>query len=354
MVEAGYDAVVAARLASQMLAGPPGTSVEGVVGRLLAVQAQDGRGARLSVRSRSTGLEATDVDQALSRDRSLVITWLNRGTLHLVRTEDYWWLHQLTGSRLAPGSERRLRQLGVAPAQTARGVDVIIRTLTDEGPQSRHQLRQRLHSAGVAADGQALVHILVVASSTGAVVRGPMVGGHQAFVAVPDWAGPAPKALDSEEALARLARRYLVGHAPAGPTDLAKWAGVALGDARKGFAAIADEVVPAAPGLVALTVSTPPALPPPRLLGPFDPLLHGWASRRPFVGQHGSVVTVNGIFRPVALVGGRAVATWGLPGGRVTITPLEVVPARARRALERDGADVLRFLALPDTPVVFR
>ena len=116
MGETGRDEqLVVARLASQMLAGPPGTSVGGVVGRLLAVQAQDGRGARLSVRSRSTGLEAADVDRALSSERSLVVSWLNRGTLHLVRTEDYWWLHQLTAPRLARRSEARLRQLGVAP-----------------------------------------------------------------------------------------------------------------------------------------------------------------------------------------------------------------------------------------------
>jgi hypothetical protein len=80
------------------------------------------------------------------------------------------------------------------------------------------------------------------------------------------------------------------------------------------------------PGLGAGTAGIPMALPAPRLLGPFDPLLHRWASRGPFVGENGSVVTVNGIFRPVALVGGRVVATWGLPGGRVTVTPLEPLP----------------------------
>ncbi len=64
-------------------------------------------------------------------------------------------------------------------------------------------------------------------------------------------------------------------------------------------------------------------------------------------------MTVNGIFRPVALVGGRVVATWGLPGGRVNVTPLEPMPAPARRALARDGADVLRFLGLRPGPVAF-
>ena len=59
------------------------------------MQGQDPRGARLAVRARTTGLTAADVDRALT-DRSLLITWLNRGTLHLVRSEDYPWLLALT------------------------------------------------------------------------------------------------------------------------------------------------------------------------------------------------------------------------------------------------------------------
>ena len=82
------DATTASRLAAQLLVGPKPSSPEAVTGHLLAVQAQDPRGARLSIRPRSDGLTAADVDRALTDDRSLVITWLNRGTLHLVRSED--------------------------------------------------------------------------------------------------------------------------------------------------------------------------------------------------------------------------------------------------------------------------
>ena len=88
-------AVTAERCAAQLLGGDPAGSAEEVAGRLLAIQAQDPRGARLAVRARSAGLSASDVDSALMR-RSLIVTWLNRGTLHLVRSEDYWWLHPLT------------------------------------------------------------------------------------------------------------------------------------------------------------------------------------------------------------------------------------------------------------------
>ena len=344
-------AVVAMRLVSQLLAGRQARSAEKVVDRLLAVQAQDGRGARLSVRSRSSGLLASDVDYALSTKRSLVITWLNRGTLHLVAAEDYWWLQQLTTPQLAMGSERRLRQEGVSAAQAETGVAVIAEAVQSDGPQTRGQLRRRLDAAGVPTAGQALVHLLLAASLRGHVVRGPMSGTDHAFVSVPAWLGAAPPVLERHEALGRLARRYLAGHGPASPADLARWAGVTLGDARRGCDAIADEVTHLPDGLLLLAGSDPtPALPLPRLLGPFDPLLLGWASRALFVGKHAGVVTSNGIFRPIALVGGRVLATWGLAGGRVSIAPLEPISPRALEALVADAAEVLRFLGLPDAP----
>ncbi len=190
---------------------------------------------------------ATDVDASLSERRSLVVTWLNRGTLHLVAAEDYWWLHPLTAPRVTGQNDRRLRQLGVDGARTERGIEVIMGALRRHGPQTRDAPAVVLAAAGVA-------------------------------------------------------------------TGLA---------------------------------------PPPRLLGAFDPLLHGWRSRAMFVGAHRDVVTVNGIFRPVVLVGGRAVATWKLPGGVVTVDPLERLSAAVRVAVAEDGKDVLRFLGLEDRPVAF-
>src|SRR6516162_4789931 len=90
----------AQRLAAQLLSGPPADGTAEVARWLLAVQAQDPRGARLAVRARSRARSAADVDAALTRGRSVVVTWLNRGTLHLVRAEDYWWLHPLTTPQL--------------------------------------------------------------------------------------------------------------------------------------------------------------------------------------------------------------------------------------------------------------
>ena len=87
--------VIAQRCAAQLLSGSPARRVVDVVDRLLAVQGQDPRGARLAIRARTAGLFAADVDMALTADRSLLITWLNRGTLHLVR-----WLEVLSHQQI--------------------------------------------------------------------------------------------------------------------------------------------------------------------------------------------------------------------------------------------------------------
>ncbi|HVV88999.1 MAG TPA: winged helix DNA-binding domain-containing protein [Solirubrobacterales bacterium] len=310
----------------------------------MAVQGQDPRGARLAVRARSEGLAASDVDRALG-ERELIVTWVNRGTLHLIRAEDYPLLQTLTTPPLWTSCRTRLRQTGVGEAEAERGVETVARALTDGGPLTRTQLRERLDSADVPTAGQALVHVLFYASLHGVCVRGPMVGGGQAFVAVRDWLGEAPE-LDREAALGELARRYLVGHGPATAGDLARWAGLTLGDARAGLKKIARRIVDLGDGLVDLRRREDPApLPPPRLLGAFDPLLLGWESRERVVGEHRLLVTNNGLFRPFALVKGRAVATWRLPKGKVEIEHLEDVTKKATRELEADARAVEAYLS---------
>jgi Winged helix DNA-binding domain len=314
--------------------------VEAVVRRLLAVQAQDPRGARLTVRARSKGLVAADVDRALTNDRSVVVTWLNRGTLHLVCVEDLPLLQSLTTPQLRTGNARRLAQEGVSARQAERGTEVVLTALED-GPKTRSELREVLVSAGVPVAGQALVHVLFRTTLLGSVVRGPLVDADQAFVLVRDWLGaPAAAPPDRGAALTELARRYLEGHGPARDRDLARWAGISLGDARRGLGGVRG-LHEVDGGLVSLSRARTIGLPPPRLLGPFEPLLLGWADRTPIVGDRGDLVTSNGIFRPFALVDGRAVGSWSLARG---LQPFEPLAPDVTAALDADAADVRRFL----------
>jgi hypothetical protein len=367
------SAVLAERYAAQLLSGPPAGGAEQVTGHLLAIQGQDPRGARLAIRARSRGLTAADVDHALTTGRTLVISWLNRGTLHLVRAADYWPLHQLTTPQLQAGCDRRLSQEGLSPQDADRGAAIIERAVTDHGPLTRAQLAERLSSAGVRTAGQALVYLLFLASLRGSIVRGPMIGKQHGYVLARDWVG-APPALDRGAALGWLARRFLAGHAPAADRDLAKWAGLPLRDARRGLASIAAGLDDRGDGLVSLagpatrTDPSPPGSaqpglppgparpgpwpagpdqpgpPPARLLGSFDPVLHGWLSREPVLGRYERKIVLGGMFLPFALVNGHAVGTWTFTRGRVVLNPLEDIAVNDQQALQADAADVERFL----------
>ena len=336
------------RLYGQGLSGPPLKTPEAVVERILAVQAQDARGAKLAVRSRTSGLDSNDVLRAFN-DGSLVVSWLNRGTLHLVTRDDYPWLHALTAPRTVTANLTRLGQEGVTPSDAEKGLRVIRKAIGDQGPMSRIELRDLLDSKGIPTKGQAFIHVLMFSSLRGWLARGPVKGTEQQFVLVEDWLGKQPK-VDLEKAAAEMARRYLAGHWPATDRDLANWGGITLGQARTGLKAIASELEEGSEGQVKLKGSKAPAgMPPPKLLGPFDPVLHGWKSREFLIPAEDerAVVTTNGIFRPTILVNGQVVGIWRLAAGKLELEPFGDVSTRVRKALDIEAEDVKRFVS-PD------
>jgi hypothetical protein len=312
---------------------------------LLAVQAQDLRSARLAIRARTSGLSAADVDAALTDQRTLVVGWLNRGTLQLVRKEDYWWLHALTTPLVFAGNARRLAQTGVTAGAADRAVRAIARELAEDGPLTRDQLRDRVEAVRVPTAGQALVHLLMLACLRGVAVRGPFLGNNHAYVLARDWLGP-PRPVDREHALAQLARRYLSGHAPADERDLAKWAGLPLRDTRSGLSTIATELLQRSDRLLELKQTPNDGAPRACLLDQWDPVLVGWRSRGSLLEHYPRRASPEAHYRPFAYVRARAVATWGLRQGVVEIDePFTPLNRAARQELAADAADVVRFLS---------
>ena len=328
-----------------------------VVRHQLAVQAQDYRCARLALRARTRGTTVADVDGALTEDRSILITWLNRGTLHLVDREDYPWLLGLTAPPLMTAVRQRLARTGVSPAAADRAVAAIDRALADEGPLTRHELGQRLESAGAGGLGSGTIQVLFLTGLLGRTIRGPLRGGRHCYVRPEDWLGvPAPatalRGSERDRAVAELARRYLRGHGPATDRDLATWAGLPLRDARAGLGAIARELVEGADGLVDVRrdADRDPSRIPPRLLPMWDEMLVGWKGRAVVVPERNREAygtNMNGVIRAIVCVGGEAVGTWGIRRDRgtvtVDVTPLEEFSATTAAGVERDVADVVRF-----------
>ena len=172
-----------------------------------------------------------------------------------------------------------------------------------------------------------------------------MLGKQHAYALVRDWLGPQPE-VDREAALAELARRYLAGHGPADDRDLARWAGLPLRDARAGLAAIAAELERARgrPGRAGRRRRPPRSCRRRACSAPSTRCCSAGPRARRSSARTRQLVTINGIFRPFAMVEGRAVGDLAAGQGeghdRALGTDLEDGPA----ALDADAADVERFM----------
>jgi len=360
---------------AQLLSGRRPRSVAEVVRALGGLQAQDTPASRLAIRPRSTGLDADAVRRACNRDRSVVRTWAMRGTLHMVAAEDAGWLVGLLGPTFLAAGRRRRLQLGLDDRLCGRALEALPAVLAD-GPLSRAELVRALAAKGVKVgpDGQAPAHLVGYAALTGLVCRGPDLDGDEAsYVLLEEWAGsgrggpggsrrggpPENGVLEGDDALAELARRYLAGHGPAGPEDLAAWSGLAIGRARQAFDLVAGELAeveldgrrlwapkgartPRAPAR-----SQGPVV---RLLGRFDDYLLGWRDRELVLDARfaSRIQAGGGWIHPAVVVDGRVAGTWRWrrAGGRleVAVEPFGRLPAGARPGLEAEAAGLGRFL----------
>ena len=343
-----------ARIAAQLLHRPGRRAVVDLVSHLTGVQAQVLPAASLALRARRSGLTAAAVDRARTRDRSIVLCWAMRGTLHLIAAEDHAWLVPLVIERRIANAHRRLRQGSVTGSQPAKAVRSIERMLVREGPLQRSEIAERLQSQGIRTEGQAIAHLVWLAAAEGAICYGPDRGGERCFVLVRDWLGRSVSKLDPDDALNELAVRYLRAHAPAEPADLATWSGIAPAEARRAWRGIDDRLVEVAtdlgPRWTLRHAISPPSDEVVRLLPAFDEYLLGWKDRQLIASQSRwkTIQRGGGWLRPVVLVDGRAMGTWSSQRAagalRIEVSPFEPLGPPLRRRIDEDSRDIGRFV----------
>jgi hypothetical protein len=143
-------------------------------------------------------------------------------------------------------------------------------------------------------------------------------------------------ALDRDEALGELALRYLRSHGPASDADLARWAGIALSEARRGRAICGAALATIEIGgrtyhLDPETLDREPGgFAPPAtrvlLLPGFDEYLLGYGDRSAVLApEHADRIVPggNGLFRPTIVVDGKVVGTWSRTAraGEILVVP---------------------------------
>jgi winged helix DNA-binding protein len=339
-----------------------------VLRAVCGLQAQLLGAAWLGVRARSAGLRAADLDRALNQERSIVRTWLMRGTLHVAAADDIRWLLALLGPAVAGRNAARHRQLGLDDDLMTRAVKAIRDILAGSGPLTRYELVERLRRRHIRLDpkSQAPIHVIQAAALQGAVCLGPARDhGEPTYVLIDDWLGPlrpAPaKETPGEALLGELARRYIAAFGPASVEDLAAWAGLPIKESRVAL----SRALPALKevglrGRPAWILATPrrdargadPGAMSVRLLPAFDSYLLGYRRRDPAVPTRlqARLQRGGGWLHPAVVVDGRAVAAWSLrrrgPRGQVVVEPFARITPVVLRAIEAEVRDIGRFLNL--------
>ena len=229
------------RLVNQHLTAPRLTRPEAVVAWMGAVQAQDYAAAKWALGLRL--VEATDdvVERAFN-DGSIVRTHVLRPTWHFVAPVDIRWMLALTGPRVRALSAPYFRKLGLDENVLSRCNAAIERALRGGKQLTREQLRSALQEAGIQADEELrLPYILIHAELEALICSGPRQGKQFTYMLLEERV-PKARAMERNESVRELTRRFFASHGPATPQDFAKWSGLTVADARLGIELAGDEL----------------------------------------------------------------------------------------------------------------
>ena len=292
-----------------------------VVGDIGGAQAQVMSAAELQVASR-VNCRVADVRTALWTDRTLVKTWLMRGTLHLIPAEDLpLYTAAMSGRwmRLRPSWLKYMQTTESEFWKLANDVGAAL----DGEPLTREELiaivgkGQSPHIHEILRSGWG--GMLKPAARSGLLCFGPSRGTSVTFVSPREWLGRW-RDIDPDEAIVEIARRYLRTYGPATRNDFARWWGAWPGAGQAAWSGLARETV-------SVSIDGVPADLMPAdldvirkarlarrvmLLPSFDPYLMGYATRDHLVDKAfaSKVSRIAGWISAVVLVDGRIAGTW--------------------------------------------
>ena len=351
-----WPQVHAFRLQRHHLTGrAPRKDLARVVGEIGGAQAQVMSAAELQIAVR-VDCTVQDVRKALWTERSLVKTWLMRGTLHLTRAEDLPLYTAAMGRRWVRISNAWLNFWKVTEPEIWELVDRMAAAL-DGTPRTREELiavvgrgkSKELNDALRSGWGG----MLKPAARNGSLCFGPSRGQSVTFVSPRKWL-PAWRDVDPEKAIVEAARRYLRVYGPATERDFARWWGAWPGIGKAAWSGLAGELVEVSlegKKLQALegdvdAMAQARIEQPVQMLPLFDPYLMGYTNRdHMFEKIHSPKVSrTSGWISAVVLVNGRVEGTWThkLAKGtlRVEVTPFKRLSATVNSEVRKRAKEI--------------
>jgi len=328
--------------------------------------------------SRVDGFENKLLDKALFEDKSLVKTWVMRGTLHIVPSMELPVYNRSLRRMWFEHHGRFMRAPDWPPIEQRRNLlyPRIMQALTQK-PLKRKNLGNKVRFL-LKDDSQPYERlfsgwggILKETAYEGLTVHAEPCERESCFARLDQW---LPKielsSVSEEEAQKRLLIRYFFGYGPATQQDFSLWSGLMAGDAKRAIENASSSLVQirveGAKGQLWLLKEDMKALDsidlaepaPARLLPKFDSILLGHKDRSRIIkDQHKELV-----FKPKAgdiaatvLIDGQIAGTWRhtrkrhtlavtiKPFGKMTKDDLTEVEQQARELSQYMGAEELDF-----------
>ena len=304
------------RLMNQHIAHASFEKPSDEVGWLGAVQAQDYAGAKWALGQRLQSATDEDLEQAFM-EGSILRTHVMRPTWHFVTPADIRWMLALTSGRVHAANKPLYRRLELDEGVFKRSNAAIVKALRGGKQLTREELKAPLRQAGIATDGELRMgYLMMRAELDGIVCSGPR-RGKQFTYALLEERVPRTRALNHDEALAELAKRYFASHGPATLQDFGRWGGLTMADARSGLEAIRSQFTHAVVDgqTYWFSESAPPpkpASPAASLLSIYDEYIIGYKDRSAsFDPRYNERLREMGnALTSVVIVDGEFVGTW--------------------------------------------
>ena len=215
-----------ALLARQLLLEPSSLPIDDAIEHVGGLQTQYAPSGYVGLWTRLSSFGRDDLTKALE-DRTVVQASLMRTTIHMVSAREFW--------RYGAGIRRARRAWALRLAGRATDETAMIaaadrmRVALADGPRTVTELGE-LGAGFVGNLGLWVDLVRVPPAGTWERRRAERLGLAE------DWVGPCDASED--EGLAHLVRAYLRAYGPAAWRDIASWAGIPIGDARRGGEAL--------------------------------------------------------------------------------------------------------------------
>lgn len=229
------------RLANQRLIAPTLERAIDVVSQLGAVQAQDYGAAKWGLAQRMRGATDSDVEKEIA-DGTIVRTHILRPTWHFVAAADIYWILALSAPRVHAANAYYYRHLELDDAVFRKSTNALTKALEGGKQLTREELGRALEKARIPmADPRRLSASMMRAELDGVVCSGARRGKQFTYALLEERVARV-NALDRDEALYRLAKRYFSTRGPATADDFSWWSGLTKTDSKRAAQAVAPEL----------------------------------------------------------------------------------------------------------------